>query len=159
MSDVRCQRPRPRTASASENSDRDRTSVSVRDSDSDRNSDSLPGNPLHRECGVRNCAGTTTRHSETLRTITLPGTPRRRRCEHLFPSAKRPPFARSAWSQSFPFCSPTTLITRRWVAKGGPEGRSSKTAQKAGSDGRVSGTNKKVAYTQHHPAGETPAPQ
>ena len=78
----------------------------------------------HRECRVRNCAGTTTRQSETLRTITLPGTPRRRRWEHLFPFASRPPFARAAWSPSLQFTHrTTTLLTRRWDAGGVPEGR------------------------------------
>ncbi len=57
--------------------------------------------------------------------IVIPGNPRRRRSGASLPAAKEAAGARSAWSHSFPFCSPTTLIARRWTAGGGPEGRSS----------------------------------
>ncbi len=61
--------------------------------------------------------------------IVIPGTPRRKRCEHFFPIARRPPLARSAWSLSSPSCFPTMLIARRWDAGGGPEGRCRETPE------------------------------
>jgi len=46
------------------------------------------GNPLHRECRVRDCAGTTTRQCGALRTIALPGTPREGRSGSAAPARK-----------------------------------------------------------------------
>ncbi len=48
------------------------------------------------------------------------------------PAAGQAAGARSAWSQFFPFCSPTTLIERRWDATGRPEGRAPGSRQRGG---------------------------
>ena len=83
--------------------------------------------PSTGTCRAWHCAGQTSRQRLPPSTMTMPGNPRRRRREHLFPFASRPPFAQSAWLQFSPFCSSTTLIARRWDAMGGPERRASGT--------------------------------
>ena len=58
--------------------------------------------------------------------IVRPGSPGKRAPKHPSRLRSRPPLVRAAWSQTFPPPPLTTLLGRRWVAKGGPEGRGSK---------------------------------
>jgi len=70
---------------------------------------------LHRECRVRDCAGTTIRRRVAFRTIALPGTPRVERPGTAVPVQKQAAGARAAWSPPSQFTTPaTTLLVRRW---------------------------------------------
>jgi len=62
----------------------------------------------HRECRVRDCAGTTLRPRDACRTIALPGTPREGRPGAALPAQMEAAGARAAWSQTFPL--PTQLL-------------------------------------------------
>ena len=75
-------------------------------------------------CRVRHCAGSTIRHRDATRTMALPGS----HGERLEVSSSGYEAGRRSPNQHGR-CPPlhhrtTTLIGRRWVAKGGPEGRS-----------------------------------
>jgi hypothetical protein len=80
-------------------------------------------------CRVRHCAGTTTQRRRTPRTMSLPGTPREARPRLVLPvsreAAARPNSVVAALHST---TRATTLFGRRWDAKGGPEGRSRRSA-------------------------------
>ena len=87
----------------------------------------------HRECRVRDCAGTTNRRCGASRTIALPGTPREARCGPAVPAQKEAAARKSSVVIDDPATyRVTTLLVRRWDT-GTPIGVS--VSQKAGSPG------------------------
>ncbi len=78
--------------------------------------------------------------------IVIPGTPREGRRESALPVQKQAAGARAAWSHTSRPPLMTTLFGRRWVARGGPEGRGRKNRDQRTATGAANSTSRGLTF-------------